>query len=191
MKQFGMATGLGMAVFIAIGCASSGTATGADKSEAGGGKARATAVAVLSPAKNNPVKGTVTFTEETQGVRVVAEITGLTPGKHGFHIHEKGDCSAADFTSAGGHWNPTNAKHGAPTSPAEARHFGDFGNIEANEQGVARFARTFQWLTFTGTNSVLGKAVVVHADPDDLTSQPAGNAGARIACGVIERVAAK
>lgn len=154
------------------------------------GKARPTAVAVLSPASNQPVKGQVTFTEEAQGVRVVAEISGLTPGKHGFHIHEKGDCTPPDFTSAGGHWNPTGAKHGAPEA-AEGHHYGDFGNIEANQQGVARMDKVFRWLTFTGTNSFVGKAVVVHQNPDDLTSQPAGNAGARIACGLIQSTPAR
>lgn len=187
-KKFRSAATFGAAVAVMLGCASSGTSTGADTKAPG--KARAQAVAVLAPATNGPVKGRVLFEEETQGVRVTADITGLTPGKHGFHIHEKGDCSAPDFTSAGGHWNPTSAKHGAPAGGTD-HHYGDFGNIEANEQGVARFARTFQWLSFTGTNSFVGKAVVVHASADDLTSQPSGNAGGRIACGVIQRTNAK
>ena len=180
-KDFGSAASYLAAVVLLSGCAS----TGADDA-----KARPTAVAVLSPAANGPVKGQVTFQAEAQGVRVTASLTGLTPGKHGFHIHEKGDCSAADFTSAGGHWNPMSAEHGAPASGAD-HHYGDFGNVEANEKGIVKFDRVFQWLSFTGTNSFVGRAVVVHGNPDDLTSQPAGNAGPRIACGVIALAGAK
>ena len=172
---------LGISLGLAAGCATSSTAE-KDTAKPSGSKARNQAVAVLAPAANGKVKGQVTFLEETEGVRVTANIEGLTPGKHGFHIHEKGDCSAPDFTSAGGHFNPTQMKHGSPTDPEH--HVGDFGNIEANEQGVARFERVFSWLTFTGTNSILNKGVIVHANPDDF-SQPTGNAGGRVACGVI------
>ena len=169
---------------LGLGCASSKSSPASNESaNPSTGKARAKAVAVLSPAPNGKVKGQVTFQEETEGVRVTANVEGLTPGKHGFHIHEKGDCSAADFTSAGGHFNPTNSKHGSPTDPEH--HAGDFGNLEANEQGVARFERVFTWLTFKGTNSILGKGVIVHEKTDDF-SQPTGNAGGRIACGVIQ-----
>lgn len=174
---------------LGLGCASSGNLSDAEGGGSGG-KTRATAVAVLAPAANGQVRGEVRFTEEAQGVRVTAQVTGLTPGKHGFHIHEKGDCSAPDFMSAGGHWNPTGAPHGAPGTGSN-HHYGDLGNLEANEQGVARLERTFNWLSFTGTNSFLGKAVLVHANPDDLTSQPVGNAGARVACGVITRTNAR
>ena len=173
---------IGTSLAFAVGCATdSGTK---DTAKPSGSKARNQAVAVLAPAANGKVKGQVTFLEETEGVRVTANIEGLTPGKHGFHIHEKGDCSAADFTSAGGHFNPTQIKHGSPTDAEH--HAGDFGNIEANEQGVARFERVFTWLTFTGTNSILNKGVIVHANPDDF-SQPTGNAGGRVACGVIKQ----
>jgi superoxide dismutase, Cu-Zn family len=189
MKKFGSTATFLAGVALSLACASSGTSSAADAAP-GAAKSRATAAAVLMPAASGPVKGRVTFTEEAQGVRVVANISGLTPGKHGFHIHEKGDCSAPDFTSAGAHWNPTAAKHGAP-GQGQDHHHGDFGNLEADPQGNAKIDRVFQWLTFTGTNSFVGKAVIVHANPDDLTSQPAGNAGARIACGVIEKTAAK
>ena len=151
-----------------------------------GQKDRPLAVAVLSPKSGSEVKGQVTFMEETQGVRVTANITGLKPGKHGFHIHEKGDCSAADGTSAGGHWNPTGMKHGGPTSGEH--HLGDLGNVTANEEGVARFERVYPFLSFKGQNSFLGKAVIVHEKADDLQSQPTGDAGGRLACGVIETV---
>jgi superoxide dismutase, Cu-Zn family len=142
------------------------------------------AMAQLNPTTTNSVRGTVHFTETRKGVKVVAHITGLTPGKHGFHIHEKGDCSAPDATSAGPHFNPTGSPHAGPDAPA--RHIGDLGNITANASGLAHYERTDKHLSFDGPNSILNRAVIVHAVPDDLTSQPAGNAGARVACGVIQ-----
>lgn len=167
------------------GCATNNNSQADDNSAApSGGKVRPTAVVVLSPSPNGNVKGQVTFTEETEGVRVTANVEGLTPGKHGFHIHEKGDCTPPDFTSAGGHFNPTSMKHGSPTDPE--KHIGDLGNLEANEQGVARFERVFTWLTFKGANSILNRAVIVHEKADDLQTQPTGNAGGRLACGVIQ-----
>jgi Cu-Zn family superoxide dismutase len=141
------------------------------------------AVAVLHPTKGNSVRGIVTFTKEKGGIMVVADIEGLTPGKHGFHIHEYGDCSAPDGTSAGGHFNPEGKPHGAPTS--QNRHVGDLGNIPANAEGKAHYEWTDPVMTFTGTRSIIGRAIIVHADEDDLKSQPTGNAGPRIACGVI------
>lgn len=185
MKPYFHLLALTSSLALVTGCASNkSTRTEADSSTSSVAKARPTAVAVLSPAPNGKVKGQVTFREEAQGVRVIANIEGLTPGKHGFHIHEKGDCSAADFTSAGGHFNPTNSRHGSPTDPEH--HVGDFGNLEANEQGVAKFERVFNWLSFKGTNSIVSKAVIVHEKADDLQTQPTGNAGGRLACGVIQ-----
>ena len=176
---------VGSCLILGLGCASSKSGRAEqDTAKPSGSKSRPMAVAVLSPAPNGKVKGQVTFLEETEGVRVTANIEGLTPGKHGFHIHEKGDCSAADFTSAGGHFNPAKSKHGSPTDPEH--HAGDFGNLEANDQGVARFERVFTWLSFKGTNSILNKAVIVHEKSDDLQTQPTGNAGGRLACGVIQ-----
>lgn len=141
------------------------------------------AVAVLHPTAGNDVTGTVTFTQEDNGVLVEANLTGLSPGKHGFHIHEFGDCSAADGTSAGGHFNPEGNPHAGPE--AEVRHIGDLGNIVADQSGAA----TFEWLDpnirLNGPASILGRGVIVHAGEDDLTSQPTGAAGARVACGVI------
>jgi Cu-Zn family superoxide dismutase len=142
------------------------------------------AVAMLNPTQNNSVRGTVNFTETRGGVRVVAHVTGLTPGNHGFHIHEKGDCSAPDATSAGGHFNPGGAPHGAPD--AMARHEGDLGNLVADASGVAHYDRVDKHLSFDGPQSILNRALIVHASADDLKSQPAGNAGARVACGVIQ-----
>ena len=140
------------------------------------------AVANLSAASGSKVTGTVTFTKAGDDVRVVADIQGLKPGKHGFHIHEKGDCSAPDASSAGGHFNPTHKHHGGP-STAE-HHTGDLGNIEADASGKAHL----EWkgkLMLGGDESIIGKSVVVHEKDDDLKTDPAGNSGARIACGVI------
>lgn len=141
------------------------------------------AIAVVYPAKDKTVKGVITFTETEKGVRVVAHLEGLAPGRHGFHVHEFGDCSAPDFTSAGGHFNPTQMAHGAPMD--KMRHSGDLGNVIADENGVA----TLEWvdpvMRLSGPNSIIGRAVIVHTNPDDLRTQPTGNAGAREGCGVI------
>ena len=142
------------------------------------------AFAQLNPTQGNNVRGSVDFYETKGGVRIVAHITGLTPGKHGFHIHDKGDCSAPDAASAGGHFNPTGAKHGGPDDTE--RHAGDFGNVTADASGTAHLERVDKHISFDGPNSIIGRGVIVHASPDDLTGQPAGNAGARLACGVIQ-----
>lgn len=142
------------------------------------------AVAHLSPTQGNSVRGTVTFTKVRDGVRVVADVSGLTPGSHGFHIHEKGDCSAPDASSAGGHFNPTGTQHGAPDS--EMRHVGDLGNLLADASGRAHLVRVDRHLMLDGSSSIVGRGVIVHAKPDDLKSQPAGDAGPRVACGVIQ-----
>jgi superoxide dismutase, Cu-Zn family len=144
------------------------------------------AIAVLHPTAANKVSGTVTFTEVADGVQVHAEMTGLSPGKHGFHVHEFGDCSAADLTSAGGHFNPMNKPHAGPDT-AE-RHVGDMGNVEADASGAAKLDYVDHEISLTNDQrSVIGRSVVVHAKADDLKSQPAGDSGARIACGVIGR----
>src|SRR5438034_4625224 len=145
------------------------------------------AIAVLHPiGGGSKVSGTVTFTEVADGVQVHAELTGLTPGKHGFHVHEFGDCSAADASSAGAHFNPTNQPHAAPD--ATARHVGDMGNIEAETSGAAKLDYLDHHMSLANDDrSVLGRSVVVHAKADDLKSQPAGDSGARVACGVIGR----
>jgi superoxide dismutase, Cu-Zn family len=142
------------------------------------------AIAVLHPTEGNKVRGTVRLTEVADGVQVQAEITGLSPGKHGFHVHEFGDCSAADLASAGAHFNPTNKPHGGPDAPE--RHAGDMGNIEADASGNAKLDYVDHDISLTSDQrSVIGRSAVVHAKPDDLKSQPAGDSGARIACGVI------
>ena len=142
------------------------------------------AIAVLHPTGANKVSGTVTFIPVAGGVQVHAELTGLAPGKHGFHVHEFGDCSAADGSSAGAHFNPTNQPHAGPD--AAARHEGDMGNIEADASGSAKLDYVDHQVSLTNdAKSVIGRSVVVHAKPDDLKTQPSGDSGARIACGVI------
>lgn len=143
-----------------------------------------TAVAILKPTKDSQIHGRVAFAPVEKGVLVIAEVHGLKPGKHGFHIHEKGDCSAPDGSSAGGHFNPSEMPHGAPD--AEKRHAGDLGNVEADENGDAFYERIDTVIKLEGPNSIVGRAVIVHNDPDDFTTQPTGNAGGRGACGVIE-----
>lgn len=141
------------------------------------------AVAVLIPTEGNKVRGVVTFTKEQKGVRVVAEIQGLSPGLHGFHVHDYGDCSAPDGNAAGGHFNPQKMPHGGPT--AEKHHAGDLGNVEADRSGVAKLDMVDPHLVFEGPESIVGRGLIVHAQPDDLKTQPTGNAGGRVACGVI------
>jgi Cu-Zn family superoxide dismutase len=141
--------------------------------------------ATLAPSAGGSVAGTVTFVQEGSKVIVIADVSGLKPGPHGFHVHEKGDCSAADFTSAGGHFNPGGQPHGDPS--AGAHHAGDMPLLIADASGKAALRTEVSPMTIGGgTNDIVGKAVVVHADADDFKSQPAGNSGARIACGVIK-----
>lgn len=140
------------------------------------------AICVVHALGDSKVKGKVTFVKQADGVAITAEITGLTPGDHGFHVHEWGDCSSADGSSAGSHYNPTKMEHGRPD--AEHRHAGDFGNITADAAGNAKYSRVDKLLTLTGPTSIIGRSIIIHANPDDF-SQPVGNAGGRIACGVI------
>lgn len=142
------------------------------------------AIAVLHPASNSQVTGTVTFTPAEDAVEVVVDITGLKPGKHGLHIHEKGDCSAPDASSAGAHFNPTHSHHGGPA--AAERHVGDFGNVEADASGKVHVDWKDKNLKLSGEESIVGKSVVVHEKEDDLKTDPSGNSGSRVACGVIE-----
>ncbi|WP_158542740.1 superoxide dismutase family protein [Lujinxingia litoralis] len=131
--------------------------------------------------------GTVTFKELADGgVQVSGSVSGLTPGNHGFHVHENTVCEAPDFKSAGGHFNPEAHEHGGPANEHNARHAGDFGNITANEEGVAEFDFVDTMISLReGLNNVAGQAMIVHADEDDLVSQPTGNAGGRVGCAVI------
>jgi superoxide dismutase, Cu-Zn family len=142
------------------------------------------AVAVLHPTANSKAHGRVLFTQDGDSVKVTADLEGLNPNqKHAFHIHQFGDCSAPDAMSAGGHYNPEGHPHALPEDGP--RHAGDLGNVQADSEGKAHYEITVQDISIAGTkNPIIGRGVIVHAKPDD-GSQPVGNAGARIACGVI------
>jgi superoxide dismutase, Cu-Zn family len=140
------------------------------------------AIAQLLPTTGSSVKGTVEFTKVAGGVHVHADISGLAPGEHGFHVHEFGVWSENGM-SAGGHFNPTKEKHASIDS--KKRHVGDLGNITANASGHATLDVDDSHLAFHGAHSILGRGVVVHEKADDLKSQPAGNAGGRLAVGVV------
>ena len=142
------------------------------------------AVAKLNPTEGNVVHGTVTFSHLGDSLTILAEVLGLTPGDHGFHIHEVGDCSDPAGKSAGGHFNPEGVDHGGPQ--ASVRHVGDLGNLEADENGRATLELTDRHAAFSGPHSIIGRSVIVHEKADDLVSQPTGAAGARVACGIIE-----
>jgi Cu-Zn family superoxide dismutase len=140
----------------------------------------------LQPTTGSAVSGWVSFETMADHVHVKAELRGLSPGRHGIHIHEKGDCSSGDGQSAGGHFNPAGAPHAGPD--AEKRHAGDLGNLEADQAGIARYERMDFGIQLSGKDSIAGRAVIIHAGEDDFTTQPTGAAGARVACGVIEEV---
>jgi len=144
------------------------------------------AVAHLQPTAGNKVSGKVEFKKVTGGIRITAAVSGFAPGsEHGFHIHEVGDCSAADATSAGGHFTSQGAMHSGPESKRGKRHEGDLGNLVADGDGNAKYERVDKVIALLGRQSILGRSVIVHADVDDLATQPTGNAGPRMACGVI------
>jgi len=166
---------LAAAVTLAAGCASMGM---------GGGP---TAVANLEPTKGSTAKGTVSFTQVGDKVRVSANLTGLKPdGEHGFHVHEKGDCTSGDGMSAGGHFNPAAKPHGSMAMGEH--HAGDMPNLKADSYGNANATFEVPGLAIgSGAADIVGKGLIVHRDPDDYKSQPAGNAGPRLACAVIRK----
>jgi superoxide dismutase, Cu-Zn family len=145
------------------------------------------ATAKLQPTKGNNASGTVDFYQLGNKVRVVANVSGLVPGReHGFHIHDAGDCSSDDGMSAKGHFNPLGKPHAHFTSPE--RHAGDMPALKADTYGNARLEQDLDVITVgPGATSIVGRGLIVHADPDDYKTQPTGNAGARIACAVIQR----
>ena len=142
---------------------------------------------VLEPKSGSSVRGQLKVVDAARGVRITGEVTGLTPGQHGFHVHAVGDCSAPDADSAGPHFNPKSSRHGGPK--AREHHAGDLGNIEANASGVAKVAITGVDLSLAADrpDSIRGRALVIHAQVDDEKTDPSGNSGARVACGVIPR----
>ncbi len=147
------------------------------------------ASAIIAGLDGSGVSGTVTFRGLEDAVRIRIRVEGLTPGEHGFHVHEGTSCGP-DSTgtpggAAGGHFNPLASPHGAPSAAPSDRHAGDLGNIVANAEGVAAGTVVDSVLTLSGPTSVIGHAVVVHSGQDDLTSQPSGDAGARVGCGVV------
>ena len=145
-----------------------------------------TATATIAATAGNTAKGTVTFTQKGDKVTVTAQLSGLAPGGHGFHVHEKGDCSAPDAASAGGHFNPTGKPHGAPD--AAEHHAGDMPMLQADASGNAKLTADIAGLTIgSGAGDIIGRSVVVHKDVDDYKTQPAGNSGARVGCGVIQK----
>jgi len=149
-------------------------------------EATAGAAVKLSPTQGNTANGALKITAAGTGVKLSGMVQGLKPdGEFGFHFHEKGDCSAPDATSAGAHFNPTSQDHGNPQSPPH--HAGDMLNVKSDAQGVAEVDIDNPDVSLQSgqPNDILGKALVVHAQPDDYTTQPSGNSGDRIACGVV------
>jgi superoxide dismutase, Cu-Zn family len=164
----------GLAAIVAAGCATMG-----------GQEYRATAT--LEATKGNETSGAVTFVQRGDKVFVSADVRGLKPNQeHGFHVHEKGDCSSGDGMSTGGHFNPDGVTHGH-TQPSDTGHAGDMPNLKADAGGIAKVAFEMSKMTVAdGKFSIVGKGLIVHRDPDDYKSQPTGNAGPRLACSVIK-----
>ncbi len=170
-------------VFFAIGCAQQNQEPNETAEETVKPTTNSKAIAVLHATEGNDVSGTVTFESVDEGVQVKGEFEGLSQGKHGFHIHEYGDCSADDGTSAGGHYNPDETEHGSPTD--DNRHMGDMGNLTVNDDGTATIDYVDPKISLNGADNIIGRGVIVHGGEDDLESQPSGAAGPRVACGVI------
>jgi len=143
------------------------------------------ASAALKPTTGSTVAGTVSFTRVGDKVQVAGEVSGLSPNtEHGFHIHDKGDCSSGDGMSAGGHFNPTGTAHGAHT--ASEHHTGDLASLNSDASGVARFSYISSSVSVDdGVTNVIGHGLIVHRDADDFKTQPTGNSGPRLACAVI------
>jgi Cu-Zn family superoxide dismutase len=175
------ALGVGSLVCLAmLGQRTPAVAQGA--AHAGNSVSKAEAQLIPTTKTESKVKGTVYFTKTARGVRVEGEITGLTPGEHGFHVHEFGVWSP-DGMSSGAHFNPTGAAHAGHDSPK--RHVGDLGNVKADANGKAVIDLEDEQLSFEGPNCILGRGLVVHEKADDLKTPPAGNAGGRLAVAII------
>ena len=167
------------ALLLVIGCVQKQQSDETDTNETNFTKA----IAMIHPIQDNTVSGHVTFTKDSTGIRVEADVTGFgAVEKHGFHIHEYGDCSAQDGTSAGGHYAPDGSQHG---EPGPNSHDGDLGNLVSTEEGNATLDITSTDITLNGPKSIIGRGIIIHSGADDFTSQPSGAAGSRIACGVI------
>lgn len=182
-RILGLLGALGLCMGTGMGCKEAG---GPERSPVTppGEPERLSARAKLQAAAGSEVSGEVAFEQTEQGLRVHVKVDGLTPGQHGFHIHERGDCSAPDFSSAGEHYAPQGHPHGPP---GPASHVGDLGNIEASADGNAEQSIvTQQIMSEQDLRAIIGKAVIIHAQADDFTTQPSGASGDRVACGVIE-----
>ena len=166
-----------LATLLVAGCASMGGMMGTKGPSA---------VANLEPTKGNDAKGMVTFTQDGDEVRVRVNVTGLKPGAvHGFHVHEKGDCSSGDGMSTGGHFNPMGKPHGPQSAD---HHAGDMPSLTADAYGNANTSFELHGVSIgSGATDLVGKGLIVHRDPDDYKTQPTGNAGPRIACAVIRK----
>lgn len=137
----------------------------------------------IEPIGHSSVHGTLTLTQTGQSIAVKGTLQGLTPGKHGLHIHEGRSCK-----TRGGHFSPVNAPHGAPEAGEGKHHAGDLGNVVAGPDGTAEYSGTLQNLSLTGMNNIDGRVLVVHQGEDDLTSQPSGKSGEQIGCGLIKQL---
>lgn len=191
-KNFTLALGIAMAI---VACAQTKDKTGeAEDSMAEPPVLKATETyqsitTELISTSGSDLKGTVTFAgTESSNINLTVELSGIAPGQHAVHIHETGDCSASDGTSAGGHWNPMGVNHGHRLEDEEF-HKGDIGNITIGNDSTGTLSMEIEGWTIGGdsTSNILNRAVIVHAGPDDFTSQPSGAAGARIGCGVIKK----
>lgn len=152
----------------------------------GGEQPDRVAWATLQPTQGNTVSGLVAFVQPdalVERVRVVGELVGISPGAHGFHVHDDGTCEPADINASGGHYNPFGAQHG--DRAANVKHLGDLGNIDANAAEVAEFDFEIEGASLSGPNSIAQRVVIVHAGPDDLRTDPNGNSGDPVACGII------
>jgi Cu-Zn family superoxide dismutase len=171
--------GIAPLAFLAACAGSKPSSTAATTPHAG-----PTAVATIEARSGSSLTGTATFVQNGDTVHVSIDVSNAPQGIHAVHLHEKGDCSAPDATSAGGHFNPMHMEHGSPD--AAAHHAGDFGNMSVGEDGHGHLELDTAMLTvLPGDRSVAGRAVVVHAKEDDMHTQPTGNAGGRIGCGVV------
>lgn len=192
----------GLGLFVAViltGCENGTSSAQTDQSMTGGNELSAIpdvvppsarigniASAEIQPTEGSDVTGTATFAAVDNGLMITMELTGVAAGPHGVHLHQQGDCSAPDASSAGGHFSPDGDPHGSPESASGQHHAGDLGNLMADAAGTAEFKLTDPELALAGEYGVTGRAVIVHERADDLSSQPSGDAGRRVACGVIE-----
>lgn len=163
----------------------------ADPSESAGAAGGATAAeARIEPTEGFAASGIVRFSAADGMVTIAGTVNGLEPGPHGLHVHENGDCSAPDASSAGGHFDPHGDPHGSPRDDADSHHVGDLGNVIADADGEAEVGLDDPEMQLTGPESVIGRALIVHAGQDDFQTQPAGDSGARAGCGVIRETRA-